>query len=228
MAAPTSFDKNGRTHRNCIPQGDGFETISQGIKTSRPSSKNKNEELLVIEEPKFEKETRENRENKSQRKMNSAKKVREMLENTQLIKFSNSPKEQISLNYFDDEILLDEITAKNNVDTAGPENEFPPDRVENFYVSPSQSPTPEIEINVSEKTSRVRKIRVSTASVSSVVRTKSTKTKKRSLSFYSIRGVSLQTVPENEELSNFLVYHQIKSSRSSTISELLRQINKKV
>ena len=222
-AAPMSFVKNGRTYRNSNSLGEGFETISQGMKKSPPSNKNQTEDLSIIQEPKFEKESREN---KSMRKLNSAKKVREIFENRQIIKFSNSPKENIPLNYFDDDIITEEISAKNTEYPTGPENEFSPSRNENFYVSPNQSPTPEIENG--EKLSRVRKIRVSTASVSSAVRTKSTKRKKKSLSFYSIRGVSLQSVPENEELSNFLVYHQIKSSRSSTISELLRQINKKL
>lgn len=61
-----------------------------------------------------------------------------------------------------------------------------------------------------------RRIRISTAAVSkSYSRIKNPRRKRRGLSYYIIRGVSLDSIPENRELVEFNEYVQIKMKRSS-------------
>ena len=61
-----------------------------------------------------------------------------------------------------------------------------------------------------------RRIRISTAAVSkSYSRIKNPRRKRRGLSYYIIRGVSLDSIPENRELVEFNEYIQIKMKRSS-------------
>ena len=61
-----------------------------------------------------------------------------------------------------------------------------------------------------------RRIRISTAAVSKPYsRIKNPRRKKRGLSYYIMRGVSLDSIPENRELVEFNEYVQIKMKRSS-------------
>ena len=71
-----------------------------------------------------------------------------------------------------------------------------------------------------------RRVRISTAAVSKTYsRTKNPRKKKRGLSYYIIRGASLDAIPEHRELIEFSEYVQIKSKRFSncSVSDTLKQ-----
>lgn len=71
-----------------------------------------------------------------------------------------------------------------------------------------------------------RRVRISTAAVSKTYsRTKNPRKKKRGLSYYLIRGASLDAIPEHRELVEFSEYVQIKSKRFSnnSVSDTLKQ-----
>jgi hypothetical protein len=71
-----------------------------------------------------------------------------------------------------------------------------------------------------------RRVRISRAAVSkSYSRTKNPRKKKRGLSYYIIRGASLDAIPEHRELIEFSEYVQIKSKRFSnnSVSDTLKQ-----
>lgn len=70
-----------------------------------------------------------------------------------------------------------------------------------------------------------RRVRISTAAVSKTYsRTKNPRKKKRGLSYYIIRGASLDAIPEHRELVEFSEYVQIKSKRfSNSVSDTLKQ-----
>jgi hypothetical protein len=71
-----------------------------------------------------------------------------------------------------------------------------------------------------------RRVRISSAAVSKTYsRTKNPRKKKRGLSYYIIRGASLDAIPEHRELIEFSEYVQIKSKRFSnnSVTDTLKQ-----
>lgn len=71
-----------------------------------------------------------------------------------------------------------------------------------------------------------RRVRISTAAVSKMYsRTKNLRKKRRGLSYYIIRGASLDAIPEHRELVEFSEYVQIKSKRFSnnSVADTLKQ-----
>ena len=112
--------------------------------------------------------------------------------------------------YFDDE-------SNTPSGSRSPENE-----TQSTLPRDDKAPT-----DLKNETHRPAKIRISTAAVTQMyVRTKNAKKKKRSLSYYLIRGVSLEPVPEDEELVNFVEYQQIKTRRGASVSDLMKQLKK--
>ena len=78
---------------------------------------------------------------------------------------------------------------------------------------------------------RERKIRVSRAAVTNslpYVRTKSSRRKRRSSSFFVTRGITLQSIPENDEITDFDGYVYMEKTRKSNISgsDILSQLKK--
>lgn len=229
--------KNGRTYRNVDPAEGFTPQIISPTAVKPATNRNHTEEHLLnrditdcreVKDKEKEKDKEKDRENDKEKEKES-KEVR--IEIRTSPKVSNMPtrsKEQIAQvpppktsispthnkrsvpKYFDEESIAPSVPRSP---------EF-----ENLLRSPTSD---NIYIDERDETHRPAKIRISTAAVTQMyVRTKNAKKKKRSLSYYLIRGVSLESVPEDEELVNFVEYQQVKTRRGATVSDLMKQLKK--
>lgn len=229
--------KNGRTYRNVDPAEGFTPQIISPTAVKPATNRNHNEEHLLgrdvtdcreVKDKEKEKDKEKDKENDKE-KEKERKEVR--IEIRTSPKVSNMPtrsKEQIAQvpppktsispthnkrsvpKYFDEESIAPSVPRSP---------EF-----ENLLRSPTSD---NIHIDERDETHRPAKIRISTAAVTQMyVRTKNAKKKKRSLSYYLIRGVSLESVPEDEELVNFVEYQQVKTRRGATVSDLMKQLKK--
>lgn len=219
--------KNGRTYRNVDPT-EGFTPQTISPAASKPATnRNYSDEQLINRDVTDYREFKEKERDRDKEK--ERKEVR--LEVRTSLKVSNGltrskehvtqvppPKVSISPSqnkrtvpkYFDDE-------SSTPSDPRSPE----------FEIQLRSPHCDKIHIDVRNETHRPAKIRISTAAVTQMyVRTKNAKKKKRSLSYYLIRGVSLESVPEDEELVDFVEYQQVKTRRGATVSDLMKQLKK--
>jgi hypothetical protein len=217
--------KNGRTYRSIDPT-EGFtpQIISPAV--SKPATnRNSNEEFLITRDVA---EFREGKD-KEKEKEKERKDVR--------IEVRTSPKLSIGPIRSKEEIVQ---VPPPKISTSPSHNKRSvPKYFDEESIAPSIPRSPELEyqsrsphsdkthIDERNETHRPAKIRISTAAVTQMYgRTKNAKKKKRSLSYYLIRGVSLETVPEDEELVSFVEYQQIKARRGATVSDLMKQLKK--